>query len=123
MRQASTFIANREEQIRKYTWDDTGKGVQLDYLEGNRLGPLYLAQQSTNEIALLPFAGTEELDDLLRLTSDWAEFSMLARVTPAMGQTLDVLDSAKLVHFGYSQNGNVRSCSLVVMSFVLSQKK
>ena len=95
VRQASTFIANREEQIRKYTWDDTGKGVQLDYLEGNRLGPLYLAQQSTNEIALLPFAGTEELDDLLRLTSDWAEFSMLARVTPAMGQTLDVLDSAK----------------------------
>lgn len=95
VRQASTFIANREEQIRKYTWDDTGRGVQLDYLEGNRLGPLYLAQQSTNEIALLPFAGTEELDDLLRLTSDWAEFSMLARVTPAMGQTLDVLDSAK----------------------------
>ena len=95
VRKASTFIANREEQIRKYTWNDIGRGVQLDYLEGNRLGPLYLAQQSTNEIALLPFAGTEELDDLLRLTSDWAEFSMLARVTPAMGQTLDVLDSAK----------------------------
>ena len=95
VRSTSAFIANREEQIRKYTWDDTGRGVQLDYLEGNRLGPLYLAQQSTNEISLLPFAGTEELDELLRLTSDWAEFSMLARSTPGMGQTLEVLDSAK----------------------------
>ena len=95
VRSTSAFIANREEQIRKYTWDDVGRSVQLDYLEGNRLGPLYLAQQSTNEISLLPFAGTEELDELLRLTSDWAEFSMLARVTPAMGQTLEVLDSAK----------------------------
>ena len=95
VRSASAFIMNREEQIRRYTWNDVGRGVQLDYLEGNRLGPLYLSQQSTNEIALLPFAGTEELDELLRLTSDWAEFSMLARSTPGMGQTLEILDSAK----------------------------
>jgi hypothetical protein len=99
VRSASTFIMNREEQIRRYTWNDVGRGVQLDYLEGNRLGPLYLSQQSTNEIALLPFAGTEELDELLRLTSDWAEFSMLARSTPGMGQTLEVLDSAKVGAF------------------------
>ena len=94
VRKASTFLVSREEEIRRYTWDDVGKGVKLDYLEGNRLGPLYLVQQSTNEISLLPF-DPQELDELLRLTSDWAEYSMLARATPGMGQTLEILDFAK----------------------------
>jgi len=98
VRKASTFLVSREEEIRRYTWDDVGKGVQLDYLEGNRLGPLYLVQQSTNEISLLPF-DHKELDELLRLTSDWAEYSMLARATPGMGQTLEVLDNAKNAAF------------------------
>ena len=93
VRKASTFLVSREEEILRYVWDDVGKGVTLDYLEGNGMGPMYLAQQRTNDISLLPF-DTDELDELLDLTSSWAEYSMLARVTPGMGQTLDVLDGA-----------------------------
>ena len=93
VRKASTFLVSREEEIVRYVWDDVGKGVTLDYLEGNGMGPMYLAQQRTNDISLLPF-DTDELDQLLDLTSDWAEYSLLARVTPGMGQTLDVLDNA-----------------------------
>jgi hypothetical protein len=93
VRKASTFLVSREEEILRYVWDDVGKGVTLDYLEGNGMGPMYLAQQRTNDISLLPF-DTDELDELLDLTSSWAEYSMLARVTPGMGQTLDVLDKA-----------------------------
>ncbi len=94
VRKASTFLVSREEEVRRFTWNDVGRGVELDYLEGNRLGPMYLVQQSTNEISLLPF-DPKEFDELLRLTSDWAEYSMLARATPGMGQTIDILDSAK----------------------------
>ena len=93
VRKASTFLVSREEEILRYVWDDVGKGVTLDYLEGNGMGPMYLAQQRTNDISLLPF-DTDELDELLDLTSSWAEYSMLARVTPGMGKTLDVLDGA-----------------------------
>ena len=93
VRKASTFLVSREEEIVRYVWDDVGKGVTLDYLEGNGMGPMYLAQQRTNDISLLPF-DTDELDQLLDLTSDWAEYSLLARVTPGMGQTLDVIDKA-----------------------------
>ncbi len=93
VRKASTFLVSREEEIVRYVWDDVGKGVTLDYLEGNGMGPMYLAQQRTNDISLLPF-DTDELDQLLDLTSDWAEYSLLARSTPGMGQTLDVLDKA-----------------------------
>jgi hypothetical protein len=93
VRQASTFLVSREEEIVRYVWNDVGRGVTLDYLEGNGMGPMYLAQQRTNDISLLPF-DTDELDQLLDLTSDWAEYSLLARSTPGMGQTLDVLDKA-----------------------------
>ena len=93
VRKASTFLVSREEEILRFVWDDVGKGVTLDYLEGNGMGPMYLAQQRSNDISLLPF-DTDELDELLDLTSSWAEYSMLARVTPGMGQTLDVLDKA-----------------------------
>lgn len=93
VRKASTFLVSREEEIVRYVWDDVGKGVSLDYLEGSGMGPMYLAQQRTNDISLLPF-DTDELDQLLDLTSNWAEYSLLARVTPGMGQTLDVLDAA-----------------------------
>lgn len=93
VRKASTFLVSKEEEIVRYVWDDVGKGVSLDYLEGSGMGPMYLVQQRTNDISLLPF-DTDELDQLLDLTSNWAEYSLLARVTPGMGQTLDVLDKA-----------------------------
>lgn len=93
VRKASTFLVSKEEEIVRYVWDDVGRGVSLDYLEGSGMGPMYLVQQRTNDISLLPF-DTDELDQLLDLTSDWAEYSLLARVTPGMGQTLDVLDKA-----------------------------
>ncbi len=93
VRKASTFLVSKEEEIVRYVWDDVGRGVSLDYLEGSGMGPMYLVQQRTNDISLLPF-DTDELDQLLDLTSNWAEYSLLARVTPGMGQTLDVLDKA-----------------------------
>ena len=86
--------ANPENQITKYTIDDVGRGVPLDWINGNGLGPLYPSQQNQTAISLIPFEG-EELDELLRLTSNWAELSTMARTLPAMGRTIKVLDSVK----------------------------
>ena len=86
--------ANPENQITKYTIDDVGRGVPLDWINGNGLGPLYPSQQNQTAISLIPFEG-EELDELLRLTSNWAELSTMARTLPAMGRTIKILDSAK----------------------------
>jgi hypothetical protein len=93
VRKASRFITTHEESVVRYTWDDTSRGVPLSWIDGEGYGPLYLVQQRTNEISLLPF-DDKELTELLDLTSRWADYSMAARSLPGMGQTLDVLDKA-----------------------------
>jgi hypothetical protein len=93
VKKTSTFLVNREEEVVRYTWDDVGRSVPLEWMDGNGLGPMYLVQQRTNEIALLPW-DDKELTQLLKATSDWAEYSMLARSLPGMGQTMDALDYA-----------------------------
>lgn len=93
VRKASRFVTTHEESVVRYTWDDAAKGAPLPWIDGEGYGPMYLVQQRTNEISLLPF-DDKELTELLDLTSRWAEYSMMARSLPGMGQTLDVLDSA-----------------------------
>ena len=93
VRKASRFVTTHEESVVRYTWDDSARGIPLSWIDGEGYGPLYLVQQRTNEISLLPF-DDQELTQLKELTSQWAEYSMLARSLPGMGQTLDVLDSA-----------------------------
>jgi len=86
--------ANPENQITKWTIDDIGREVPKEWIDGNGSGPTYPSQQNQTAPSLLPMDG-QELDELLRLTSDWAELSTMARTFPVMGRTIEALDSAK----------------------------
>lgn len=85
---------NVDNQLTKYTIDDVARGVPLDWVDGNGLGPLYPSQQNQTAISLIPF-DSKELDEMIRLTSNWAELSTMARTLPAMGRTVEALDKAK----------------------------
>jgi hypothetical protein len=82
------------DEFTRYTIDDIGRGVELDYMIGNGRGPAYVSQQNMTNAQILPF-DDKELDRLIDLTARWAVLRETTKVVPGVKRVSDALSSAK----------------------------
>lgn len=82
------------DEFTKYSIDDIGRGVELEWMDGNGRGPIYVSQQNMTEAQILPF-DDKELDRLIDLTAGWALLRESSKVLPGVKRASDALSNAK----------------------------
>ena len=82
------------DEFTRYSIDDIGRGVELEWMDGNGRGPIYVSQQNMTDAQILPF-DDKELDRLIDLTAGWALLRESSKILPGVKRASDALSTAK----------------------------